>query len=793
MPRRARRRLRWTPAQLEVLVDVWEKYYRLLKGNRSDEIYTQMINDMQGTICEGVDAKQLSERIHNLSAKYRKEAVEVLTTGKLSNWPLFRKIAQFFELSFPTRHRTQHQKRAEYDMSDYLHLDAMMQETFDRQLAQGQDGEAVMLYKLDDSSLSSAMDVEEDEIETDEEGTSTNEGKKKQRSQRRQSSLDCYADRMQKQPAGRMRRGVLNGGEQQRERRSSNQKAQNVPQKTGLPPNVRAKVRKNQHAKRKDDETEESSATDEDEGSTSEPEVAKVFTLKGSHRHEVIDNFLRQMYSNQMYADVILNTCYEGKICVIPAHRLVLATFSPYFSTLLATLKPSSNNNPLTILLQPDISQHVMHLLLQFMYTGEVSVSEHLLHEVLRCGLLLQIRGFCDENGGRLPHRIVRHRKETSPMDKREKRARFDLSATSSSPKRPTQEAMEEGRENEKPAGNDAADDVPVSPSVGYDLLHSDSESDVGQSRQAGWLSDEEEEEESDENDDADFDEEDEEEVKDGDSEDEDARTGTESAYRTTENGTYKTSDDGDEEDDEENYETISVINGGSGSNGSCTPEPTQPTTSTEKGMQPSKCIEKVNGIEPPNSKKQDHHKPPASVAPILVNTKHPEQSEPSQAQTGCERQTATLPQPVQLRKQEISRKQQPGLRRSPTAKQPCYTGKQNVSTSPSYSFQHSYAKQFVNLHRRKRPMLRCEICDLEFDDDRAWVEHVVYEHVGDDQLAGNGENDEEDHIAVLQCDSCHKYYGSEYDWVQHILHNYAPKYPHLLKHLTMPDGRISQ
>uniref|UniRef100_A0A182JJM8 BTB domain-containing protein n=1 Tax=Anopheles atroparvus TaxID=41427 RepID=A0A182JJM8_ANOAO len=124
---------------------------------------------------------------------------------------------------------------------------------------------------------------------------------------------------------------------------------------------------------------------------------SKVYQLKCNYRQENIDNFFTDLYFNPRYADVTLVTCHEGETFAIPAHRMVLGNFSMYFANIFEKLNVPQNSNTY-IVLPASVSHQTMQILMQYMYTGQSSVPEYNVDEVLRSGELLKIRGFWSEN-----------------------------------------------------------------------------------------------------------------------------------------------------------------------------------------------------------------------------------------------------------------------------------------------------------------------------------------------------------------------------------------------------------
>ncbi|XP_050074292.1 protein bric-a-brac 1-like [Anopheles maculipalpis] len=138
-------------------------------------------------------------------------------------------------------------------------------------------------------------------------------------------------------------------------------------------------------------ETQEESMEETPESKT------KVYQLKCNYRHENIDNFFTDLYFNPRYADVTLVTCHDGETFAIPAHRMVLGNFSMYFANIFDKLNVPQNSNTY-IVLPGSISHQTMQILMQYMYTGQSSVPEYNVDDVLRSGELLKIRGFWSES-----------------------------------------------------------------------------------------------------------------------------------------------------------------------------------------------------------------------------------------------------------------------------------------------------------------------------------------------------------------------------------------------------------
>uniref|UniRef100_A0A182SQ19 BTB domain-containing protein n=1 Tax=Anopheles maculatus TaxID=74869 RepID=A0A182SQ19_9DIPT len=496
---------RWTTAQLELLVEVWEKYYQHLKAGRgNEEIYEMMVDELKAAGCLEATLKQVRGRIHNLSGKYRKEASEVLKTGLPSQWSLYSKISKFFEYSAPVRFKNL--GPPVYDMSEYLDMDLVMAGVIDRHTSNRNRAghyDHPTEFELEENSL----DIEDDEIEPDE-GSGTAD-----RAIREEySDLGMYDDEntLDEFPVKDDRRSSQSGQERHNGQEHSEPEEESVLRES----------------ERDDSDQEDDSSADDDDITVLEQQIPKsneVFHIKGAFRQVAIEEFLNQLYSNQLYADVMLITCHDGVTCVMPAHRMVLANFSEFFSSVLGALKPNTNGNPLTLCLQPDISQPVMQLLLQYMYTGKASVTQQLLADFLRCGQILRVRGLWNEEKGKAPEKqttiklpledrqqrrtdvpsSISDEDEEDEEEEQEERSRssssitkaavLSLKDTSSSTNSSDTEqttATEQSKKRRKKMTNNAKKmrrlsseededsvDLEVSSNLGFDLFRSDSES----------------------------------------------------------------------------------------------------------------------------------------------------------------------------------------------------------------------------------------------------------------------------------------------------------------------------
>ncbi|XP_049547249.1 zinc finger and BTB domain-containing protein 18-like isoform X1 [Anopheles darlingi] len=124
------------------------------------------------------------------------------------------------------------------------------------------------------------------------------------------------------------------------------------------------------------------------------------YQLKWQGHHQNVNVSLSSLYKNDRYADVMLLTCNGDENYVIPAHKLILGTSSLYFANIFD--KNAIPMNAISyIVLPPDLTYRSMQILIQYMYTGESTVSTDILSEVLRGGEILKIRGLWRNDGSK--------------------------------------------------------------------------------------------------------------------------------------------------------------------------------------------------------------------------------------------------------------------------------------------------------------------------------------------------------------------------------------------------------
>ena len=102
----------------------------------------------------------------------------------------------------------------------------------------------------------------------------------------------------------------------------------------------------------------------------------------------VLSQGLADVLNSSVLKDVVL-ACSDGNS--LKAHRLILATFSPYFKRALASCKEKSP----TILL-PDVKVNIMEVLLDFMYTGNIRLKKDLLVDLEEANRIFKIKGLSE-------------------------------------------------------------------------------------------------------------------------------------------------------------------------------------------------------------------------------------------------------------------------------------------------------------------------------------------------------------------------------------------------------------
>ncbi|KAH8371187.1 hypothetical protein KR093_006413 [Drosophila rubida] len=132
--------------------------------------------------------------------------------------------------------------------------------------------------------------------------------------------------------------------------------------------------------------------------------AAENYHLKWDSHLSYLNTSISTLYKNEKFADVVLYSSYNNcginsdiPTVGISAHKFILSSCSQFFATMFDTA-PINHQSPsgvFYIVLPPDLSHRAIQILVQYMYSGEATVSNDILNEVLRGGEMLKIRGLC--------------------------------------------------------------------------------------------------------------------------------------------------------------------------------------------------------------------------------------------------------------------------------------------------------------------------------------------------------------------------------------------------------------
>lgn len=137
----------------------------------------------------------------------------------------------------------------------------------------------------------------------------------------------------------------------------------------------------------------------------------------GAHLHSSVATLLQ----SESFADVLLATSCGRHVA---AHRFVLAACSSYLSHIFQTCHFAANSNAQTIVVLPtEIGYRTLKILIQYMYSGEATVTNDQLEGVLRAGDILRVRGLWKSNSGSKKEniqsnnqKVERDKKEQAPL-----------------------------------------------------------------------------------------------------------------------------------------------------------------------------------------------------------------------------------------------------------------------------------------------------------------------------------------------------------------------------------------
>ncbi|XP_063985093.1 zinc finger protein 37 homolog [Diachasmimorpha longicaudata] len=136
----------------------------------------------------------------------------------------------------------------------------------------------------------------------------------------------------------------------------------------------------------------------------------------GAHLHSSVATLLH----SESFADVLLATSCGRHVA---AHRFVLAACSSYLSHIFQTCHFGANTNaPIIVVLPTEIGYRTLKILIQYMYSGEATVTNDQLEGVLKAGDILRVRGLWRSNSASKKENIQSNNQKVD-RDKREQQS----------------------------------------------------------------------------------------------------------------------------------------------------------------------------------------------------------------------------------------------------------------------------------------------------------------------------------------------------------------------------------
>ncbi|CAG9858112.1 unnamed protein product [Phyllotreta striolata] len=149
------------------------------------------------------------------------------------------------------------------------------------------------------------------------------------------------------------------------------------------------------------------------------------FCLRWNNHPTNLTDVLSRLLKREALCDVTL-AC-DGE--TFKAHQTILSACSPYFETIFV-----QNAHPHPIVFLKDVNYNEMKALLDFMYKGEVNVSQNLLPMFLKTAEALQIRGLTDNSSLSRNEEVQetpRRDRDSPPVEKRKRKSSSNCDTTS--------------------------------------------------------------------------------------------------------------------------------------------------------------------------------------------------------------------------------------------------------------------------------------------------------------------------------------------------------------------------